>query len=99
MSTIKTIRTRAEYKQVAKLMLDAGYNVDTEENKKESYDAIRNAGDAIMMEDGTTYENVYASRVLANMHEVIAERAEASVNRNRSDVQPLVLKAKAQDEE
>ncbi len=56
------ISTTEQYVKLTKALLKKGYTVDT------VYEALESAGFSVSLK-GETYEGIYASRVLAMMHD------------------------------
>lgn len=54
--------TKKQYEKIAKALLKAGYTVDT------VYEALEKSGFNVELK-GKSYEGVYASRVIAIMHD------------------------------
>jgi hypothetical protein len=71
------IKTKEQYETVAHALSEAGYTVDT------VYQALKDAGFSVQIKDDV-YEGIYASRVLAIMHNP----------QQSSTAEPLKLKLK-----
>ena len=62
--------TTKEYVKLTKALTKKGFSVDTEENSEVLFKALKKANFEIELK-GKLYSNIYASRIIAMMHEGI----------------------------
>lgn len=61
--------TTSDYKVIANRLLAKGFSVSTDETTAKLFNTLKDAGFCVII-DGVEYEGVFASRVIAVMHDM-----------------------------